>query len=46
MSDGVEKPTASVATVEAMVRQQMSTALGGRRGMVEAAVPGLIFTAV
>ena len=40
------RPAPSVATVEAMVRQQMSTALGGRRGMVEAAVPGLLFTAV
>ena len=31
-------------TVEAVVRAQMSKALGGRRGMVEAAVPTLIFT--
>ncbi|HWJ08393.1 MAG TPA: DUF3159 domain-containing protein [Nocardioides sp.] len=35
-----------VATVEALVRRQLATALGGRRGMVEAAVPGLVFTAV
>lgn len=35
-----------VATVEALVRHQLAAALGGRRGMVEAAVPGLIFTAV
>lgn len=40
------KPPPTVATVEAMVRQQMATALGGRRGMVEAALPGLLFTAV
>ena len=26
-------------TVEAVVRRQLATALGGRRGMVEAAVP-------
>ena len=39
-------PPPTVATVEAMVRQQMSRALGGRRGMVEAAIPGLLFTAV
>lgn len=43
---GAQRPAPTVATVEAMVRQQMSTALGGRRGMVEAAVPGLLFTAV
>ena len=39
-----EAPT--VATVEALVRSQMSTALGGRRGMIEAGVPGILFTAV
>jgi Protein of unknown function (DUF3159) len=39
-----EQPTASVTTVEAVVRAQLSKALGGRRGMVEAAVPTLIFT--
>ena len=31
-------------TVEALVRHQLSEALGGRRGMVEAAVPTLTFT--
>lgn len=36
---------ASVETVEAVVRQQLSTALGGRRGMLEAAVPTILFTA-
>ncbi|GAA1770679.1 DUF3159 domain-containing protein [Nocardioides hankookensis] len=35
--DGVE-------TVEAVVRAQMSKALGGRRGMLEAAVPTIVFT--
>ncbi|HWJ07928.1 MAG TPA: DUF3159 domain-containing protein, partial [Nocardioides sp.] len=35
-----------VGTVEALVRHQLASALGGRRGMVEAAVPGLVFTAV
>ena len=34
----------SVASVEAAVRQQLSTALGGRRGMVEAAVPTILFS--
>ena len=37
-------PEPSVASVEAVVRQQLSTALGGRRGMVEAAVPTILFT--
>ncbi|HEY0949175.1 DUF3159 domain-containing protein [Nocardioides sp.] len=31
-------------TVEAVVRAQISRALGGRRGMIEAAVPTIIFT--
>jgi len=31
-------------TVEAVVRAQLSRALGGRRGMLEAAVPTIIFT--
>jgi len=35
---------ASLETVEHVVRAQLSTALGGRRGMLEAAVPTLIFT--
>jgi hypothetical protein len=37
---------AAVDTVEAVVRAQISKALGGRRGMVEAAVPTLVFTVV
>ena len=36
----------TVDTVEAVVRRQLATALGGRRGMVEAAVPTLLFTVV
>ncbi len=35
---------AAHATVEAAVRAQMSKALGGRRGIVEAAVPTIAFT--
>jgi hypothetical protein len=35
-------PTAE--TVESLVRRQLSAALGGRRGMIEAAVPTLTFT--
>ena len=47
LSDSPHEPApahASVETVEHVVRAQMSTALGGRRGMVEAAVPTLLFT--
>lgn len=33
-----------VDTVEALVRRQLGQALGGRRGMVEAAVPTILFT--
>lgn len=39
-------PDPTLTTVEAVVRHQMSVALGGRRGMAEAGVPGLIFAAV
>ena len=42
MTDHTAPP--SVATVEEVVRAQLSRALGGRRGMVEAAVPTLLFT--
>lgn len=34
----------TVETVEALVRAQMAAALGGRRGMVEAGIPGILFT--
>ncbi|GAA2118022.1 DUF3159 domain-containing protein [Nocardioides bigeumensis] len=39
-------PTRSdaVETVESVVRQRLSEALGGRRGMIEAAVPTIFFT--
>jgi len=37
---------ASTQTVEQVVRSQLSTALGGVRGMLEAAVPTLVFTAL
>lgn len=36
--------TAEVTTVEALVRAQLSKALGGRRGMLEGAIPTLGFT--
>jgi hypothetical protein len=38
------KPQPTVETVEAMVRAQMATSLGGKRGIIEAAIPGLLFT--
>lgn len=34
----------SAETVEAVVRRQMAASLGGRRGMIEAGVPSLVFT--
>ena len=37
-------PPAAEQTVEAVVRSQLSHALGGRRGMVEAALPTILFT--
>lgn len=37
-------PPAAQQTVEAVVRAQLSNALGGRRGMLEAAVPTILFT--
>lgn len=37
---------ADVDTVEALVRRKLSEALGGRRGMLEAAIPTVIFTVV
>ena len=43
MSAAAHEP-AAVETVEAVVRAQLARALGGRRGMVEAAVPTLVFT--
>ncbi|GHD28263.1 hypothetical protein GCM10007147_28000 [Nocardiopsis kunsanensis] len=41
-TDGTPRVTED--TVEALVRSQLSKALGGKRGMVEAAVPTLTFT--
>lgn len=38
------KPPANVDTVEALVRKQLSTALGGPRGVLEAAIPTAAFT--
>jgi len=49
MTDRAEHDAAQHAdrqTVEAVVRQQLATALGGRRGMLEAAVPTILFTAL
>jgi len=41
---GTTEAAPSLETVEAVVRRQLATALGGRRGMIEAAVPTLLFT--
>ncbi|WP_047869075.1 DUF3159 domain-containing protein [Nocardiopsis sp. RV163] len=39
-----DRPAVTEDTVEALVRSQLAKALGGKRGMVEAAVPTLTFT--
>lgn len=44
MTTEQDQPT--VETVESVVRAQLAKALGGRRGMVEAAVPTILFTAL
>jgi len=41
----VNQPTVSADTVEQIVRARLSAALGGRRGVIEAAVPTIGFTA-
>ena len=38
------RPEVGTATVEAVVRRELARALGGRRGMLEAAVPTILFT--
>ncbi len=38
--------TPGIDSVEALVRSQMARALGGRRGMIEAGVPGALFTVI
>lgn len=42
--DQREPRAVAAATVEEVVRQQLAKALGGRRGMAEAAVPTILFT--
>ncbi|HSR26446.1 MAG TPA: DUF3159 domain-containing protein, partial [Candidatus Eisenbacteria bacterium] len=44
MSEPVTATPVDETTVEEVVRRQLSRALGGRRGMVEGAVPTLGFT--
>jgi hypothetical protein len=39
-------PAATAHTVEEVVRKQLASALGGRRGMLEAAIPTIAFTAL
>ena len=48
MTDPTPSPSVGVepGTVEAVVREQLSKALGGRRGMAEAALPTILFTAI
>ncbi len=42
--DAPVEPATSHTTVEALVRAQLSKALGGKRGMLEGAIPTLGFT--
>ena len=44
MSDTIERATADYASVEELVRQRLSEAFGGVRGIAEAAVPTIAFT--
>ncbi len=41
-----EEHELNLETVEAVVRRQMAKSLGGRRGMLEAGIPGVVFTVV
>ena len=41
-----DAPPPTTGTVEQVVREQLSDALGGARGMLEAAVPTVVFTVV
>lgn len=43
-SEGAGRPEVTEDTVEALVRSQLAKALGGKRGMVETAIPTLTFT--
>jgi hypothetical protein len=42
----VQPTPIGVDTVEALVRRQLADSLGGKRGILEAAIPGLIFTLI
>jgi hypothetical protein len=44
MSGGTSNPPVTEQTIEQVVRHRLSAALGGRRGMLEGAVPTLAFT--
>jgi hypothetical protein len=46
VTDSPAAAPATTQTVEELVRRQLATALGGRRGMLEAAVPTIAFTAL
>jgi len=39
-----EHPAPTIASVEGLVRAELAKALGGRRGILEAAIPTLLFT--
>ncbi|HYG95120.1 MAG TPA: DUF3159 domain-containing protein [Nocardioides sp.] len=43
-AQAISKVPVGIDTVEALVRHQLSASLGGRRGMLEAGVPGIVFS--
>ena len=43
-SEARQRPVVQADSVEAAVREQLAKALGGRRGMAEAALPTILFT--
>lgn len=40
----ISKVPVGIDTVEALVRHQLSASLGGKRGMLEAGIPGIVFS--
>lgn len=43
-AEAISKVPVGIDTVEALVRHQLSVSLGGKRGMLEAGIPGIVFS--
>ena len=43
-ADAISKVPVGIETVEALVRHQLAVSLGGKRGMLEAGIPGIVFS--